>query len=86
MYIGIHGCDLILGMSILCYIKRQLADQLDVHSEKLLKPVSFDGLGLYFLKRSLLKTTECFHFAVQYSITRERMVYKSVKSRNESDL
>jgi hypothetical protein len=66
--------------------KRQLADQLAVYSEKLLKPVLFDGLGLYFLKRSLLKTTECFYFEVQYSITRERMVYKSVKSRNESDL
>jgi hypothetical protein len=65
--------------------KRQLADQLAVYLEKLLKPVSFDGLGL-FLKGSLLKTTECFHFAVQFSITRERMVYKSVKSRNESDL
>jgi hypothetical protein len=51
--------------------KRQLADEVDVYSEKLLKPVSFDGLGLYFLKRSLLKTTECFYFAVQYSITRE---------------
>ncbi len=63
--------------------KRQLADQLDVHSEKLLKPVSFDGLGLYFLKRSLLKTTECFYFTVKYD---KRMVYKSVKSRDESDL
>jgi hypothetical protein len=28
--------------------KRQMADQLDVYSEKLLKPVLFDGLGLYF--------------------------------------
>jgi hypothetical protein len=65
--------------------KRQLADQLDVHLEKLLKPVSFDGLGLYFLKRSLLKTTECFYFTGQYSMTREWYT-KSVKSRNESDL
>jgi hypothetical protein len=53
--------------------KRQLADQLDVHSEKLLKPVSFYGLGLYFLKRPFLKTTVFLFFNVQNN---KRMVYK----------